>query len=220
MGKKRSIILVVAIICIGILVTGGTYAWMTFGGTIINGADNGTTTCFILNYDYVDDDGNATLGGTLFQSSKPRAGLSGSVTMSIDSNCNVNGTGTIYLTVNGSTSATLYKKVKAHCEDSVTLQTLTNYTSSSACTSAGGKWVSANSKSALKYAVYENVTATPVAVGHINGTGNITLYSGFPLRHTSSKYYIYIWLDGELADNTYLGVSFDGDIHLGATQTE
>ena len=220
MNKKKYLVLVIAVVTFGLLLAGGTYAWLTFGPAIIgNNTYNGTSTCFLVDYNYENDDGTIPLGGTLFQSSAPKTGLSGKVSMAMNAECMTCGIGTIYLKVNSGTSNILYSKVnKAHCEDPNTLKTMTGYTTSSSCTTAGYSWV--NNKSALKYAVYEDIDSNPLSVGYIDGVKDITIHTGFSLNRIPRNFYVYVWLDGELADNKYLGVSFDGDIHLSAVQTE
>lgn len=224
MSKKKLIILLVIIFCFIVILIGGTYAWLTFNQTVVDSNKNTVSACFIIDSDYTNDDTNidktTALSGTLFQSSKPRAGLSGTVGMKINYECDVDAVGDIFLTVNENTDSVLYKKTPAHCENPTTLETLVNYTDSYTCTTYGGTWVEENTKSALKYAVYENIAKAPLVVGHINDVGTMTLYDDFVLNYLNKVYYIYIWLDGNLADNEYFNVSFDGYIHLGATQTE
>jgi len=177
--KNKYIVLVIGIITFGLLFVGGTYAFLSFTATVNNSTYNGTSNCFLVDYTA----GNA-ITGTMFQSSTPKGGLSGSVTMNINSNCGVNGTGTIKLNVGSNTSSILL------------------------------------SEGALKYAVYENINSSPVVSGSITSTGNKDLYSGFTLSKTAKTYYIYVWLDGTIADNDYVDVPFSGYIQATATQTE
>ena len=178
-GKNKYVVLVVCIIMFGLLLVGGTYAFLSFTATVTNATYNGTSTCFIVDY----DEGDA-ITGVMFQSSTPKGGLSGSVTMNIKSSCSVAGTGTIKLNVGSSTGSILL------------------------------------SEGALKYAVYENINSNPVASGTITSTGNKDLYSGFALSMTAKTYYIYVWLDGSIADNDYVDIPFSGHIHATAIQTQ
>ena len=73
---------------------------------------------------------------------------------------------------------------------------------------------------ALKYAVYEDVNGEIVSSGIISYKGDILLYSDFELAHAEKNYYVYIWLDGNVADNSYVNVSFDGYLHASAEQVE
>ena len=77
------------------------------------------------------------------------------------------------------------------------------------------------SEGALKYSVYEYLDEQPVSTGTITKTGDINIYTGFVLPKKYAKsYYIYVWLDGTIADNEYANVSFDGSIKASAMQTE
>ena len=138
MNKRRLIILVMAIVCFGMLIVGGTYAFLSFSEVTIEGNVSGLSACFIAEEDYSNGDGTTAISGTLFQSSKPRAGLSGKVGLKISSSCRIGGVGHIYLTVNSATASVLYQKAKARCENPTTLETMTSYTTSSTCKSAGG----------------------------------------------------------------------------------
>ena len=178
-GRNKYLILVIGIISLGLLLVGGTYAFLSFTATVTNGTYNGTTTCFIV--DYAEGD---AITGTMFQSSTPKGGLSGSVTMNINSSCSISGTGTIILNVGSDTGSILL------------------------------------SEGALKYAVYEDVDSDPVASGTITSTGDLNLYSNFTLSKTAKTYYIYVWLDGTIADNDYVDIPFSGYIHATATQIE
>lgn len=101
-SKTKYIMLIVGIISLGLLLTGGTYAYLTFTASVTNGKYNSTSECFLVDYTA----GNA-ITGTLFQSKTPKGGLSGSVTMNINSDCNVPGKASIILNVGSSTSSIL-----------------------------------------------------------------------------------------------------------------
>lgn len=177
--KNKNILLIVAVISLGLLVSGGTYAWLTYDADVDNGEYDATSTCFLIDYDEGEE-----ITGTLFQSSTPKGGLSGTVSMNINSSCDVDGVGTITINVDSGTDSILF------------------------------------SEGALKYAVYEDTTADPVSTGTITSSGDVTLYSGFVLSKTAKTYYIYIWLDGTIADNDYKNLSFAGNIHASATSGE
>jgi len=182
MNKKRYIIFVIAIISFGLLLTGGTYAWLTFSNVTINGQANGTSTCFLI--DYIT---GSSLTGTLFQSMTPKGGLAGSVSMAISSQCSVpKAKGTLILNINSNSSDILFRD------------------------------------SALKYAVYTSSTATtPVNSGVINSKNSaVTLYTGFDFTSVATTLYVYVWLDGTIANNDYIDVLFSGYITASAVQTE
>ena len=161
------------------------------------------------------------LGGTLFPSTEITGGLFGSLAMGVNSACNITGTGTIYLHVGTESSVTLLRKTDGHCENPTTLETLTSYTSSNECLTDGNKWVTDGS--ALKYAVYDNATGTgvPLSVGYITGGDigeDISLYTGFDVNSTNNRYYMFIWLDGNLTNEDYEDLPFSGYIHASVVQ--
>ena len=220
--KERNIRFIIGIIIIILLIIGGTYAYMTLAANVTNGSYVAGTTCFVIDYDITNDDGSSPIAGTMFPSSSAGGGLSGKVSLKINNNCNVNGVGTLYLNVT-SADSTLIKNVSNHCENSQTLQTMGDYTTSSTCTAqSNGKWVT--SGSALKYAVYNTNSVTsstvPLSVGYVNKTGSIKIYDNFSITKNLSTYYVYIWLDGNLSDNSYANLPFVGNVSASATQTE
>lgn len=161
------------------------------------------------------------LGGTLFPSTEITGGLFGSLAMGVNSACNITGTGTIYLHVGTESSVTLLRKTDGHCENPTTLETLTSYTSSNECLTDGNKWVTDGS--ALKYAVYDNAAGTgvPLSVGYITGGDigeDISLYTGFDVNSTNNRYYMFIWLDGNLTNEDYEDLPFSGYIHASVVQ--
>lgn len=161
------------------------------------------------------------LRGTLFPSTEITGGLFGSLAMGVNSACNITGTGTIYLHVGTESSVTLLRKTDGHCENPTTLETLTSYTSSNECLTDGNKWVTDGS--ALKYAVYDNAmgTGVPLSVGYITGGDigeDIPLYTGFDVNSTNNRYYMFIWLDGNLTNEDYEDLPFSGYIHASVVQ--
>lgn len=179
-GKKKYIIFVIAIVCFGLTLVGGTFAWLTFNANVVNAKYNTTTTCFTIDY----TNGNA-ISGVMYQSSTYKGGLTGSVTMKLNSSCSVQSAiGTIKLNVNSSTGSLLL------------------------------------SEGALKYAVYTDPNGSPAATGTITKTGEMTLYDNFNMTMNAVTYYIYVWLDGTIADNEYVNLPFSGYIYTSATQNE
>ena len=109
----------------------------------------------------------------------------------------------------------------AYCENPNTLVRMEDYTTESECTTNSGSWVTGGSP--LKYAVYTSTdaNASPVSVGRINSTdiGNtITIYDNFSVTPTMTYYYIYIWLDGYLTDNTHTNLPFNANITASVRQ--
>ena len=218
--KIRIVILIVFLVLLAI--AGGTYAFLTFSATVTNGNYNTKVECFNINYSIVNSDGTAkNITGTLFPSKNALGGLNGTVSLAIDNSCNITGTGNLYVHIDDTTSVDLLKTVAEHCENATTLETISDKTEQSACTSAGGSWVS--NGTGIKYAVYDNATATgtPLKKGYITQTdiGNdISIYSDFSITQTVVTYYIFIWQDGYITDDTYTALPFSGYVHAEVLQ--
>ena len=226
-NKRKKILLIVGVILTCVLVVGGTYAYLTFSVSVTNGKISDSVECFEIDYSILNDASatdSSQITGTLFPSAGPNGGLSGKVSINVNSNCKVKGTGTLYLNVDSGTSTTLVQTVAAHCEDKTTLETMKDYTTSAECTADSSRmWVSTGT--GLKYAVYSNAnaTGTPLNVGYITNSdigGDIPIYSDFDVVKTASSYYIFIWMDGYITDSTYTELPFGGYIHASVLQNE
>jgi len=227
--ENKKIFWIIVVITLGFLVVGGTFAYLTVSVGVNNGSYNYAVECFMVDYDITNDgfdssnNETSNIEGTLFQSVAPVGGLTGKVSMKMKDTCSVTGTGTLYIHVGNDVSPNLVKTVSAHCEDSTVLQTQKDYTSESACTAvSGNRWVIDGS--ALKYAVYTSGDLTaPEAVGYINtsdiGT-DLEIMTGIDVNNSIASYDVYIWLDGYLADNTYISLPFSGYIHALVMQNE
>ena len=214
-NKKKNIILSIVVILVGLALVGGTYAYLSSTMTITNNVVNGSTTCFDI--DYIDNTDQIT--GTMFPSANHTKGLTGAVSLKIKNTCNLDGIGNLYLHVNNNTSNLFITTAGPHCENKSTLETLTQYTTSGTCNGSNRSWVTTGTP--LKYAVYGNSTGTgtPLSVGYVNAIdSDIAVYKDFAITHTQKDYYIFLWLDGHLTDNTYTNLSFDGYVKVDATQ--
>jgi len=221
--RTNNVFWLLVIMLLGVLVAGGTYAYLVLAPSVTNGNYSGVTECFQINYSINNDNGTQDISGTLFPSAVPSKGLFGKVSINVNQNCSVTGTGTLKLRINSGTSSNLLKTVAGHCEKSATLETLDDYNSSSDCTSAGGVWVT--SGTGLKYAVYTNNSATgnPVSKGYITSSSigsDLVLYDGFNVSGTQQNYYLFIWLDGYITDNTYTNLPFSGYVHASVVQND
>ena len=205
--KKKNIILAIVVLLVGFLLAGGTYAFLTRTVNVTNGNYVAGTTCFDI--DYIDNTDQIT--GTLFPSSNHTKGLTGAVSLKTKNTCDLDGVGSIYIHVNSGTSNLFTTTAASHCENESTLETLTQYTTSSACYGRNRNWVTTGTP--LKYAVYDNSTGTgtPLSVGYVNAIdSDIPVFENFLITHTQANYYIFLWLDGNLTDNTYTNLTFDG----------
>ena len=211
--KKKNFILIFSLLLVVACLSAATYAYIIFSINVTNASYNSMTACFDVDYDITNDDGTLPINGTLFHSATPKGGLSGKVAININSSCEAGGIATINLNVESGGSV-LFQTVREHCENTKTLQTLTDYKTQTACEEVdGAQWVT--NGTALKYAVYEDLTAEPFSTGYVIGTGVIPVYDNIVLSHSVRTMYIYIWLDGELADNSYANIAFEGSV--GAT---
>lgn len=222
MDKKKLIGLIIGIILFAALIVGATFAWLTYAINVTNGNYNVETSCFDVNYE-----NGADISGTLNMVANPLNGRSTTISMGINEGCNVNAKGKIELVIN-SISSKLYETTTAHCENALTLETLLNYPNQTTCETNSGETVTNLTRvwttdAALKYAIYEeNFSGEPIKVGHINqSTGTIILLDDFQLNvGSSTKYYISIWLDGNIADSQYVNQSFSGYIKASAIQQD
>lgn len=106
-----------------------------------------------------------------------------------------------------STTATLNIKSTCTTEGEGTIHLTTNDTTTIDLT-----------ENALKYAVYQGSTLVAGGEGIITG-GSQELVT-VELSKTATTYTVYVWLDGALTDNTFVGKAYSGYIHASAVQTE
>ena len=69
---------------------------------------------------------------------------------------------------------------------------------------------------AVKYAVYQDTTQ--VSAGTV--TQATQALATFPLTKIATEYTIYVWVDGEIADNSFVGKTYSGYISASAVQVE
>lgn len=111
----------------------------------------------------------------------------------------------------------------SYCENPDTLARLTDYNDNTTCASNGGVWKTGGSP--LKYAVYDNAsqTGTPLSVGTIvsSDVGNDKIIlDGVSITSTQKYYYIYVWLDGYLIDDSVAEFTFNAYISASAIQNQ
>ena len=221
--RKKSIILSIVVIMVGIMVAGGTFAYLTFTLNVENGVYNGKAECFSVDYSINNDDGTQDITGIMFPTAGPSNGLSGKVAINMNSACDVTGKGSLLLELGSETSSMFGTVAKEHCEDNTTLETMNDYKSETECTTAGGTWITTGT--VLKYAVYSSsdTTVAPLSVGYFDSSkigSELVLYDGFTVNQTQQKYYIYLWLDGYLTDDSYTSLPFKGSIKAQVEQNQ
>lgn len=230
--KKKNIFLFIGIMMLGLLAGGATYAYLVSGTSINNGNYLYNTSCFNIFYDITNDGGDTSnLSGTLVPSHNALGGLYGKITLGLSSECNLKAVGNIYLQVQDMGlygSDTLIQTIDGHCEEPDTL-VFFDEENEFWCESAGMSWITGGT--ALKYAIYDGdvISKKPVKVGYIDRYDEyINMYS-FNIDATAlddtdedtiSNYYVYIWLDGNLSNNTYSGIPFRGRIFADVVQQE
>lgn len=72
------------------------------------------------------------------------------------------------------------------------------------------------SSNAVKYAVYQDTTE--VSSGTV--TQATQALATFALTKVATTYTVYVWVDGEIADNTFAGKTYSGYISASAVQVE
>lgn len=71
-------------------------------------------------------------------------------------------------------------------------------------------------KGALKFVVFEN--GVQANEGVITSIGDTIVLDEISLDTTQKTYNIYLWLDGNMADNTYSNAIFDGSVYAEVVQ--
>lgn len=243
-GYNKNIILAIFIIFCGLLVVGGTYAFLNGELFVTNGVYNLNgvqTTCFNVTYDVTNDTAvgnNNYISGMLFPSSGPTGGIVSKVTVGISPSCNVNGLANLYLNISDVDNM-LIQSSDAHCENSMTLKVLKNVNSSEDCSAlTNGVWVTTGTP--LKYAIYNTHNAEsddlPIKVGYINNVGNINVLENIILydydvhsdlasaagfdENGNINYSIYLWMDGNLTDDTYANLNFSAVVNASVVQAD
>lgn len=214
--NKKNILIALVVIMVGLLIVGGTYAYLTVAMSVTNGNYVTNTHCFGVTYSGDTD----SISGTLFPSRNASGGLSGGISATADATCGLNGRGTLYLHIDNSTSNQLLSTVFGHCEVENTLETLQEYDSSAECTNvSGAKWVT--NGTALKYAVFSgsDLYSSGYITASDKGTDKV-IHEDFSVTTTTKTFDVYVWLDGYLSDDSYLDLPFNGSTKMVVMQTK
>lgn len=203
--------MLIAIFLLVLICIGGTFAlWAATNMNVFNGSYNGKTGIFNIasNVTSIGE------GQTLFQTATYQSGVSSNVTVKRTGDANA--LGELILHLDATTSTVLTQTVNPHCENAVTLETYSDDISVDTCS---GTWV--ESGTALKYAVLDG--STIVSVGNITSDfidADTALYEGFAITSAEKTYTVYIWLDGWLADSSYIDLPLNGFLYVKAIQTD
>ena len=159
---------------------------------------------------------------TLFPTGNPGGGLLENISFKTSSTCNTNGRGTYYLHVDSGTSQVLTSTVAPHCENKYTLETVKDLNALDCVFNENTVWVT--NGTALKYALYDSTDRTHLyAAGYIDSTfigQDKAIHTDFSVSGTQKTYYLYIWLDGYVSDDTYNDLPFSATSRLSVTQTK
>jgi hypothetical protein len=196
-SKKDIIRMVIGVMTLIAVVTGGTYAWFSWKSSNIS--ISGTTGCFDIIYDGGQAIGSTDSPYSLMPSCNYNEGsISAEVTMNIDSACTTTGVASINLK---STAFTLYDGTNAFDRDD---EVLKYQVVEVATETVDG---------------VETTTENPIeeCSGYITSSSNTSLCE-VELSHTPTKYKVYLYLDCNTVTTSYIGSSYSGYIQTVATQ--
>ena len=163
--NKKNIVLILVIILTGLIISGGTYAYLTLAINVTNGNYNTMTHCFEIDYSINNADNTQDITGIMFPSDRPSGGLNGRVGFKINSSCQLYGKGTLKLHVNSGSSSKLTTSAASYCESRKTLEKINNISTETACTNANGRWrgysdnYCENNKTLVRMTEYTDSTA-------------------------------------------------------------
>lgn len=140
--KKKNVLLSIAVIMIGLMFSGGTYAYLARTVNTTNQIYNAKSLCFLIDYNINNVSNGQDISGTLFPSEGINGGLTGRVGLKVNSSCNLSGTGTLKLHINNGTSSSLMTPATSYCEDRSTLEKINGITTETACKADNvkGRW--------------------------------------------------------------------------------
>ena len=176
-NKKAKIVgSIIGILVFVVIVSGITYAWLTWTSSPI-AIEGSSSACFNINYTVSRNIGTSNTTAPLrFQSSYVGSQYA-EVILGVDPSCTgMTGTGTIFLTTN-STSGTILN---------------------------GGLYYTVVSVS--------GGTETVLSEGAIMQSTEKNLISNINVTTTPNTYRVYLWINGNYADNTYLNATYFGEI--------
>ena len=217
--RNKKYLTISAIILIILIVVGATFAYFNSAFKAKNSNVNTGTPCFNI----INTFSSEASDNILFPVASPKSGKKVNISLKVDQACqNVSGTGSLYLHINSGTSNQLFRVSAAHCENKKTLETMDDYKNSTDCQNASnGKWVTDGTP--IKYAVYDNADGNgiPLKVGYLKtsdiGTRKL-LYDGIDVNYTNKNFYVFVWMDGYITDESYTNLPFDGYIDVSVVQ--
>lgn len=137
------------------------------------------------------------------------SGTSGCFTINYSTGTAISGALTPSIDHTGGRSTTVTMNIDASC---TTTGTATIYLTTNASTTVD------LTQNAVKYEVYNGSNLVENGSGYV-AAGTQAL-ANINLTKVATTYTIYVWVDGELVDNSYIGKSYSGYINVSAVQTE
>lgn len=248
-SKRNYFVLIVAVLSFGLLLTGGTYAWLYYDSVnVVGNGLNANTTCFLIDYsgDFnpflgdINGNGKVDIGDIMLVSGHIDGEeiLTGEDFLHADMNKDgiVNETDLNliedlvgYSTIYHNTFLFPSNTDRGGLSGSVTMGisgSCKNISGVGKLTLKVDSTVVDSSRltdGALRYSVYKDndEKSIPDKSGVIS-SWNIDIYDNIELSQTPATFYVYVWLDGNDSDvdNSYLDFNFSARIHASATQVE
>lgn len=141
-NTKKLIGAIIGVIMFAALIAGATYAALSRTANTTNATQDVASLCFLIDYNINNTDGSQDITGTMFPSGTIAKGLNGRVGLKINSSCTLNGTGTLKLHINNTTSSALTTPAASYCENRSTLEKIDGITTEAACKADNvkGRW--------------------------------------------------------------------------------
>ncbi|MDO5569313.1 MAG: hypothetical protein Q4G04_04300 [bacterium] len=118
-------------------------------------------------------------------------------------------------------SGGLSTEIKVNLKTGCVAGTVTFKLTTTALAAAADKTVDWTTTPALHFAVMKNGATITNGTGNITAAGTIDIGSDTLVEAASATttYTVYVWLDGAVVDDNYVGATYAGYVHASATQT-
>ncbi len=222
--KRKIIGSIIGVIAFAALIVGATYAWLIKDLVVSNANYVASTGCFDINYDITNPDNPVSeITGDMIPAAHVTGGLSGRVGLRTKDNCEIEGTATLNLHVNGIvngvtvTDPKLLTTADSYCQSRKTLEKIDGITTKLACETAGNRWMPYGDDYCENSTTLERLVAYTDS-SSCSGNGGTWKSGGSPL-----KYAVY---DNASGTGTPVGVGsitaadIDGDDVILATDIE
>ena len=243
-SKRYYFILIVGVISVGMLLTGGTYAWLAFGTTVGSNTQESESTCFSMNYtgefqspkgdfdknykyelnDYLRIVRHLNQTELFTTSEEQYADMNDDgvidevdaeiLLIKVENGETAGGTLFPSKTAKGGLAGTVTMSIKEECDVNAN-----GYIKLNIGADTASRYFM---NSALRYSVYDSDNSTLIESGLLTTYGVKTLNQNNPITLTKidTTYYVYVWLDGTKVDNNYLNLPFSATMYSSAVQIE